>query len=75
MFEHVGKKFYKNLFSHSVSKTVKKGWGSFDTHNWISYLPPRDPQPWITKYIFPGGYTPSLSEIARPIEDSGLDCY
>merc|ERR1711907_373152 len=33
---------------------------------------PRDPQPWISKYIFPGGYTPSLSEIARPIEDSNL---
>ena len=33
---------------------------------------PRDPQPWITKYIFPGGYTPSLSEIAGPIEKSGL---
>ena len=26
----------------------------------------------IQKYIFPGGYTPSLSEIARPIEDSNL---
>ena len=33
---------------------------------------PRDPHPWITKYIFPGGYTPSLSEISLPIEKSGL---
>ena len=33
---------------------------------------PRNPQPWITKYIFPGGYTPSLSEVAVPIEKSGL---
>ena len=33
---------------------------------------PRDPQPWITKYIFPGGYTPSLSQITGPIEKSGL---
>ena len=33
---------------------------------------PRDPQPWITKYIFPGGYTPSMSELASPIEKSGL---
>ena len=34
--------------------------------------PPRGPQPWITKYIFPGGYTPSLSEVSAPIEKSGL---
>ena len=26
----------------------------------------------VTKYIFPGGYTPSLSEVANPIEKSGL---
>ena len=33
---------------------------------------PREPQPWITKWIFPHGYTPSLSEITKPIEKSGL---
>ena len=33
---------------------------------------PRTPHPWITKYIFPGGYTPSLSELTVPIEKSGL---
>ena len=37
-----------------------------------SNLPPRDPQPCITKYIFPGGYTPSMSELSGPIERSGL---
>ena len=26
----------------------------------------RQPQPWITQYIFPGGYTPSLSEMTNP---------
>ena len=41
-------------------------------HTIGSVNPPRDPQPWITKYIFPGGYTPSLSEMAGPIEKSGL---
>ena len=35
-------------------------------------MTPRDPHPWITKYIFPGGYTPSLSEVAKPIERSVL---
>ena len=27
---------------------------------------------WITKYIFPGGYVPALSELAGPLERSGL---
>jgi len=35
-------------------------------------MPPRNPHPWINKYIFPGGYTPSLSEVTSPIENSGL---
>merc|ERR1712167_434494 len=41
-------------------------------HTIGSSMPPRDPQPWIQKYIFPGGYTPSLSEVSKPIEKSGL---
>mgnify|MGYP003628312004 FL=1 len=28
--------------------------------------------PWIAKYIFPGGYSPALSEILAVIEKSGL---
>ena len=41
-------------------------------HTIGSVNPPRDPHPWITKYIFPGGYTPSLSEVTTPIERAGL---
>ena len=70
MFEHVGRKFYKSYFN-TVSKLLNDKGVSL-IHTIGSSNPPRDPQPWITKYIFPGGYTPSLSEIARPIEDSGL---
>jgi len=70
MFEHVGRKFYKTYFN-TVSKLLNEQ-GVALIHTIGSSNPPRDPQPWITKYIFPGGYTPSLSEIARPIEDSGL---
>lgn len=70
MFEHVGRKFYKEYFE-IVSKLLKEK-GVALIHTIGSSNPPRDPQPWITKYIFPGGYTPSLSQIARPIEDSGL---
>jgi len=70
MFEHVGRKFYKSYFN-TVSKLLKEK-GVALIHTIGSSKPPRYPQPWITKYIFPGGYTPSLSQIARPIEDSGL---
>tara|TARA_B100000427_G_scaffold237291_1_gene200161 strand:- start:295 stop:1482 length:1188 start_codon:yes stop_codon:yes gene_type:complete len=70
MFEHVGRKFYRSYFN-TVSKLLTDK-GISLIHTIGSSNPPRDPQPWITKYIFPGGYTPSLSEIARPIEDSGL---
>ena len=70
MFEHVGRKFYKTYFNQ-VSKLLKDD-GISLIHTIGSVNSPRDPQPWITKYIFPGGYTPSLSEIAVPIEKSGL---
>jgi len=70
MFEHVGRKFYKTYFN-KVSKLLKED-GVALIHTIGSINPPRDPQPWITKYIFPGGYTPSLSELAHPIEKSGL---
>jgi len=70
MFEHVGRKFYKTYFKQ-VSKLLKND-GVALIHTIGSVLPPRDPHPWVTKYIFPGGYTPSLSEVANPIEKSGL---
>jgi len=70
MFEHVGRKFYKTFFNQ-VNKLLKNG-GLALIHTIGSVEGPRDPQPWITKYIFPGGYTPSMSEITAPIEKSGL---
>ena len=70
MFEHVGRKFYTKYFN-TVSKLLKKD-GVALIHTIGSVNPPRDPHPWITKYIFPGGYTPSLSEVIKPIENSGL---
>ncbi len=70
MFEHVGRKFYKTYFN-SVNNLLNDD-GVALIHTIGSVDSPRDPHPWITKYIFPGGYTPSLSEIAGPIEKSGL---
>ena len=70
MFEHVGKKFYRKYFK-CVHDLLNEN-GAALIHTIGSIDRPRDPQPWISKYIFPGGYTPSLSEIARPIEESNL---
>ena len=70
MFEHVGRKFYKKFFKKISDLLTENGLALIHTIG--SNNPPRDPHPWITKYIFPGGYTPSLSEVAGPIEKSGL---
>ncbi|MDC6475849.1 cyclopropane-fatty-acyl-phospholipid synthase, partial [Candidatus Pelagibacter sp.] len=70
MFEHVGRKFYKKFFKQ-VEKLLSNN-GISLIHTIGSVNPPRDPHPWITKYIFPGGYTPSLSEVTTPIEKAGL---
>ena len=70
MFEHVGRKFYKTFFKQVNNLLNYDGLALIHTIGSING--PRDPQPWITKYIFPGGYTPSMSELAPPIEKSGL---
>ena len=70
MFEHVGRKFYNKYFRKVYDFLNEDGVALIHTIGSIN--PPRGPQPWITKYIFPGGYTPSLSEVSLPIENSGL---
>ena len=70
MFEHVGRKFYRTFFNKI--QAILKDDGIALLHTIGSVNPPRQPQPWITRYIFPGGYTPSLSQVTIPIEKSGL---
>ena len=70
MFEHVGRKFYKKFFKQIEKLLTERGVSLIHTIGSVN--PPRDPHPWITKYIFPGGYTPSLSEVTTPIEKAGL---
>ena len=70
MFEHVGRKFYMRFF-RQIEKLLSDDGVSL-IHTIGSVNPPGDPHPWITKYIFPGGYTPSLSEVTNPIEKAGL---
>jgi len=70
MFEHVGRKFYKKFFKQVEKLLTDTGISLIHTIGSVN--PPRDPHPWVTKYIFPGGYTPSLSEVTTPLEKAGL---
>ncbi|WP_330394120.1 cyclopropane-fatty-acyl-phospholipid synthase family protein [Lachnoclostridium sp. An181] len=60
MVEHVGRPNYQ-LFIDCVNAVLKKG-GVFLLH-FISALKEHAGDPWIKKYIFPGGTVPSLREI------------
>ena len=74
-FEHFGKKFYKTFFKkiHNIMRDE----GICLLHTIGSVEPPGPVQPFIQKRIFPGGITPSLSDLVKPIEKTGLiiaDC-
>jgi len=74
-FEHFGKKFYKTFFKKI--KNIMNDDGICLLHTIGSVDEPGPSQPFIQKYIFPGGIVPSLSEIITPIEKTGLvlsDC-
>ncbi len=70
MFEHVGVPNYETFF-----KTVKsclKPDGVALIHSIGRFEGPGATNAWITKYIFPGGYSPALSEVLGPVENAGL---
>jgi len=74
-FEHFGKKFYKTFFQKV--KNIMTDDAIFLLHTIGSIDKPGPVQPFIQKYIFPGGIVPSLSDMAKPIEKTGLilsDC-
>lgn len=60
MLEHVGREQYK-VFLDTASRVMEPG-GLFLLH-FISALKEHAGDPWIRKYIFPGGTIPSLREI------------
>ncbi|WP_082176511.1 SAM-dependent methyltransferase [Pseudaestuariivita atlantica] len=70
MFEHVGVGHYGAYFAKLADLLDKDGVAL--VHTIGSARPPRAPDPWISKYIFPGGYVPSLSEIVPEVERAGL---
>src|SRR5579883_247951 len=70
MFEHVGRAHYSLFFRKLASHLAPDGVALLHTIG--RYGPPRGVNPWALKYIFPGGYIPSLSEIVPAIERAGL---
>jgi cyclopropane-fatty-acyl-phospholipid synthase len=70
MFEHVGPKFYDAYFE-SVARLLAED-GVMLLHTIGRTGTPDYTNPWITKYIFPGGHLPTLSEVMPPIERAGL---
>ena len=70
MFEHVGVTHYSEFFQQ-VARLLKPD-GSMVLHSIGRSDEPSVTNPFIRKYIFPGGYIPSLSEVLPHIENSGL---
>jgi cyclopropane-fatty-acyl-phospholipid synthase len=70
MFEHVGVSGYDEFFQ-TARRQLKQD-GVMLLHSIGRNAVPGATNPWIRKYIFPGGYIPSLSEVLPAIERSGL---
>ncbi len=70
MFEHVGARYYLQYFQQC--SRLLSPYGVMLLHT-IGRLEPRGgANPWIQRYIFPGGYIPSLSEAIEAMEKAAL---
>lgn len=70
MFEHVGRPNYQAYFD-TVARLLTDD-GVAVIHSIGRSDGPSLTQPWIAKYIFPGGYIPALSEVLPAVERAGL---
>ena len=70
MFEHVGARHFDTFFE-TVNAMLSED-GIAVLHTIGETRRSRSTNPWIRKYIFPGGYIPSLSEISRSVEKGSL---
>ncbi len=70
MFEHVGVDHYRQFFRKVA--TLLKPDGVAVLHSIGRSDRPTATSAWIAKYIFPGGYIPSLSEVLPAIERAQL---
>ncbi len=70
MFEHVGVPHYREFFRHVRNLLTSEGVALIHTIG--RGEPPGSTSPWLKKYIFPGGYTPAMSETLAAIEKERL---
>jgi cyclopropane-fatty-acyl-phospholipid synthase len=70
MFEHVGVVHYRAFFETVRDRLTEMGVALL--HSIGRAHGPGATNAWIRKYIFPGGYTPALSEVMPEVERSGL---
>ena len=70
MFEHVGVPHYKEFFATLRDRLKDDGVALLHTIGRADG--PGATNPWLAKYIFPGGYSPALSEVLAIVEQSGL---
>jgi cyclopropane-fatty-acyl-phospholipid synthase len=70
MFEHVGLKHFPEYFA-KIEELLVEG-GVALVHAIGRRDGPGSTNPWLRKYIFPGGYSPALSEVMPVVEQTGL---
>lgn len=70
MFEHVGLPHYRRFFNVMRDRLDPDGIALLHTIGRTDG--PGATDSWTNKYIFPGGYSPALSEVVPHIERSGL---
>ncbi|SCX12450.1 Cyclopropane-fatty-acyl-phospholipid synthase [Agrobacterium sp. DSM 25558] len=70
MFEHVGPTHYREYFTKAAELLDDNG--VMVMHSIGQPYPALATNPFIEKYIFPGGYIPSLAEVLPAVEKSGL---
>ncbi len=70
MFEHVGVPNFPSFFE-TIRRCLKPD-GVALLHSIGRLEGPGSTNSWIRKYIFPGGYSPALSEVMGPLEAAGL---
>jgi cyclopropane-fatty-acyl-phospholipid synthase len=70
MFEHVGVHHYDEFFKKLNALMPDDGLALLHSIGHMS--PPGMASPWLRKYIFPGAYSPALSEVFEVVERSSL---
>ena len=70
MFEHVGVHHYGEFFA-KVNELLTPD-GVMLLHSIGHMSPPGTASPWLRKYIFPGAYSPALSEVFTAVEQNSL---